>query len=287
VRVQERTLRGTGFNCVAALLVAQAAGAGAIPVHISEAVADSSRPEADRHRDAGRKPAEVIAFAGIKPGDRIADFMPGDGYFTRIFCKAVGDSGHVYAIAVPRSSPAGSPPAAAELSAAPATESLAPACNHVTASTLRDVKRSAPELWSSNDDPGVTYEYFALTPAAENFTAPEPLDLIWISEHYHDLHNERFGAPNLRLVNRALMKALKPGGILMIEDHSAAPGSGMRDTDTLHRIDARLVKKEVMAAGFIYVGESTVLRNARDKRIAKAHELHDRTDRFLLKFRKP
>ena len=198
--------------------------------------------------------------------------MPGNGYFTRIFCKVVGDSGHVYAIAVPRNSLAEPP---------------SQACTNVTTSTLQAEQRSAPELWSSNDDPGVVYEYLSRSPAAENFAAPEPLDLIWTSENYHDLHNESFGAPNMRVVNKALLKALKPGGILMIEDHAAAPGSGTRDTNTLHRIDARQVKKEVIAAGFVFVGESKVLRNARDPHTAKAHELHDKTDRFLLKFRKP
>jgi predicted methyltransferase len=268
----------TGFSCAAALLVAQAVGAGTTPAYISTAVADPGRPDTDRERDVGRKPAEVVAFAGIKPGDKVADFMPGNGYFTRIFCKIVGDSGHVYAITVPRNAPAGSPPAA---------EPPAQACANVTATTLQVEKRSAPELWSSNDDPGVVYEYSSLIPAAENFAAPEPLDLIWTSENYHDLHNERFGAPNMRVVNKALLKALKPGGILMIEDHGAAPGSGARDTNTLHRIEAQQVKKEVIAAGFVFVGESKVLRNAHDPHTAKAHELHDKTDRFLLKFRKP
>lgn len=68
-----------------------------IPAHITAAVADSSRPQADRDRDAARKPAEVIAFAGIKPGDKVADLLPGRGYFTRIFSNVVGSSGHVYA----------------------------------------------------------------------------------------------------------------------------------------------------------------------------------------------
>jgi predicted methyltransferase len=267
-------MRRIGFSCVAALLAAQAVGGGAIPAYISEAVADPSRPHTDRERDAGRKPAEVIAFAGIKPGDKVADFMPGNGYFTRIFCKVVGDSGHVYAIAVPRNSP-------------PAAEPPVQACINVTTSTLQAEKRSAPELWSSNDDPGMVYEYSSLSPAAENFAVPELLDLIWTSENYHDLHNERFGAPNMRVVNKALLKALRPGGILMIEDHAAAPGTGARDTDALHRIEARQVKQDVIAAGFVFVGQSKVLRNARDPHTDKAHELHDKTDRFLLKFRKP
>jgi len=81
--------------------------------------------------------------------------------------------------------------------------------------------------------------------------------------------------------------ALKPGGVLMIEDHAAKPGSGARDTATLHRIDVEQVKKEVTDAGFLFVGESQVLRTADDPHTAKAHEMHDKTDRFLLKFRKP
>jgi predicted methyltransferase len=89
------------------------------------------------------------------------------------------------------------------------------------------------------------------------------------------------------LVNKALLQALKPGGILMIEDHAAAPGSGARDTETLHRIDPEQVKREVLAAGFEFVGASEVLRNAADPHTSTAHEMHDQTDRFLFKFRKP
>jgi len=87
-------------------------------------------------------------------------------------------------------------------------------------------------------------------------------------------------------VNKALFAALKPGGILIIEDHAAAR-SGTRDTETLHRIDPKQVKKEVTAAGFKLVGESNLLRNSQDPHTAKAHEMHDKTDRFLFKFSKP
>jgi predicted methyltransferase len=111
--------------------------------------------------------------------------------------------------------------------------------------------------------------------------------MIWTSENYHDLHNKSFGSPDMLLVDRALLAALKSGGVLMIEDHAAVAGSGARDTDTLHRIDPELVKKEAIAAGFLFVGESKALRNKEDPHNAKAREMHDRTDRFLLKFRKP
>jgi predicted methyltransferase len=265
-------MRKPAFRCVAVLLMVGGVGAGAIPPHISEAVANPDRPYTDRQRDARRKPAEVIAFAGIESGDKVADFMPGDGYFTRIFCKAVGDSGHIYAIAIPRTPPVAAP---------------SQTCPNVTAIELKSERRSAPQLWSSDDDPGVVYEYLTLSPAAENFAAPEPLDLIWISGNYHELHSDRSGAPNIRVLIKALLRALKPGGVLMVEDHAAARGTGARDIDTLHRIEARKVKTEVLAAGFVFVAESRVLRNSRDPYTGNAHELYDNTDRFVLKFRKP
>ena len=269
---------GLGCTVAAALVVSTPTLGAAIPAYISAAVADSRRPDTDRERDADRKPAEVIAFAGMKPGDKVADLLPGRGYFTRIFCGVTGDSGHVYAISVSRSPPA---------EPSPAAEPPDPSCTNVTASTLQNVRRPAPELWSASDDPGSVYEYWSFTPAAELFAAPEPLDLIWTSENYHDLHNKRFGSPNMFAVNSALLKALKPGGILIVEDHAAAKGAGIRDTETLHRIELAQVKKEVTSAGFVFVAESKVLRNKTDPHTAKAHEMHDKTDRFLLKFRKP
>jgi predicted methyltransferase len=257
-----------------------------MPSYIAAAVADPSRPDTDRQRDANRKPAEVIAFAGIEPGDKVADFMPARGYFTKLFCKVVGDAGHVYAISIPRKSAAA--PVAANASADQSVANApGQACTNVTANTLQTQKHPAPELWSSSDDPGEVYEYWSFSPPAENFTAPEPLDVIWTSENYHDLHNKAYGSPNLRVVNNAFLKALKPGGILMIEDHAAQRGVGARDTETLHRIEPEQVKKEVLAAGFVFVGESPLLRHTDDPHTAKAHEMHDRTDRFLLKFRKP
>lgn len=273
-------MRGT-LIVAAAMLPQLVHAAEPIPVYISAAVAGPGRPDQDRQRDADRKPAEVIAFAGIKPGDKLADFMPGRGYFTRIFCKLVGDAGHVYAIAVPfkRSGPA---PAAAAAEAA-----VDQPCSNVTLSSLQPRMVPAPELWSSSDDPGGVYEYWASSPAAENFTAAEPLDLIWTSENYHDLHNPGFGSPNLLTVGRAWLAALKPGGILIVEDHAAEAGSGARDTETLHRIDPAEVRREMRAAGFEFVAESPLLHHADDPHTVKAHALHDRTDRFLLKFRKP
>jgi predicted methyltransferase len=235
-----------------AVLADRASTPEPVPAYVETVLADPSRPDADRQRDAtgaagavtspagNRKPAELIAFASIKPGDKVADFMPDGGYFTRIFCKVVGDTGHVYVIGVTR------------LAMAP---EAAGACHNVTTSNLKSRLVPAPEL-HDDSDPGYVYEYWSSSPAAENFTAPEPLDVIWTSGNYHDLRSKAFGSPDMSRVNTALFAALKPGGLLLIEDH---------------RIAVRQVRQEVTQAGFEFVGE-----------------LHDGADkRTVLKFRKP
>jgi predicted methyltransferase len=287
------TLRGVVLSCVTATLLAQLAHADVIPAYIANAITDAivdlGRPDVDIQRDVKRKPVKVMAFAGIKPGDKVADFMPGNGYYTRILCKAVGESGHVYAISIPLDLPAQHEPngqSAMQKVSSDKPEILVPRCNNVTASNLLATRRAAPELHSSNEDPGWVYEYWSFSAAAENFAVTEPLDVIWV-ENYHDLHNQAYGLPNMQLVNKALLQALKPGGRLIIEDHLAATGSGARDTETLHRIDAAQVRKEVLAAGFVFVSESRLLRNAKDTHITAARDMDDSTDRFLLKFRRP
>jgi predicted methyltransferase len=123
--------------------------------------------------------------------------------------------------------------------------------------------------------------------AAADFSLPSDLDVVWTSENYHDLHNKMFGAPDMKVFDEAIFKALKPGGVFIVEDHAAEAGSAARDTDTLHRIDERLVRQEVTSAGFVFVAASDVLHNADDPHTAKVFELHGKSDKFLLKFRKP
>src|SRR3569623_2079909 len=186
-------------SLVVGLLFSVGHAGAAADAGVAAAVADPIRPDADKEQDENRKPAEVLSFAEVKPGMRIADFIPGGGYYTRLF------------------------------------------------------------------------------------------SLAFTSMNNHDLHDNFLGPADVAAVNKAIFAALKPGGVYIVLDHAAAPGSGLRDTETLHRIDPAVVKQEVQAAGFVLDGESDVLRNPDDAHNAKVFDpaLRGKTDRFLFKFRKP
>jgi predicted methyltransferase len=230
---------------------------GKAPDAISIAVADSARPDADRQRDANRKPVETLAFSGVKPGDQVAELMPGGGYFTRIFSKTVGPNGHVYA-----------------LTPAPAAD--APP----------DLPDFAARVKAIAVDPNYSNVSVVVEPFA-TLKLPVAVDLVWTSQNYHDLHN--MPGLDVTVFNQMVFSALKPGGIYLIEDHEADQGAGLRDTATLHRIEAETVKKEVLAAGFVFVGASDLLRQPGDSHTVKVFDpsIRGRTDQFILKFRKP
>jgi predicted methyltransferase len=246
----------------AASLLAAAVGvnmahAAGIPGNIKAAVADSARPDADKQRDENRKPAETLAFAEVKSGEQVGELIPGGGYFSRLFSKAVGPKGHVFALVPPRPADA----------AADAPDRNAP------------IKALAADANYSN------ISVVELTAAKVPTSAP--LDLVFTAQNYHDLHNR--ATLDVAAFNKSVFDALKPGGLYVIVDHSAEAGSGTRDTNTLHRIDADTVKQEVMAAGFQFVGSSDMLKNPADARTAKVFDptVRGKTDQFILKFRKP
>jgi predicted methyltransferase len=224
------------------------------PAYLNKAIADDGRPAADIKRDVFYKPAEVIAFAGAKPGMKIADFMAGDGYYSRIFSRIVGPKGYVYAYY--------------------ATQEDTPA-----------VKRGGKigAALAGYDNVGIVHG------TAEQFVAPERLDLVWTALTYHDLHGPNFRGLDIGAVNKAVYDALKPGGIFIVLDRASRPGAGLRDLASLARIDEDTVKSEVEAAGFRFVSENGALHNPGDnlsKRVTKA-EYEKRPDQFLLKFQKP
>ena len=227
-----------------------------VPSYIAAAVANSDRPATDRQRDAARKPGAVIAFSKMRPGWIVADVIPGTGYYDRIFADVVGPKGHVYGFYP------------AELA------------NFLDKARL-PANGATPDPMFPN--------FTAFVAPVNDFDPPVPVDLVWLSDNYHDLHDPFFAPADVARINAAVYKALKPGGIFLIVDHAAEKGSGLRDTNTLHRIDEASVKAEVEAAGFQLVGESEVLRNPADDHTKQIFDpgIRGRTDQFVLRFRKP
>jgi predicted methyltransferase len=227
------------------------------PKYVADAVAQSTRPADQVALDAERKPAETVVFAGVKPGSKVMDLVPGGGYFTRIFSGVVGDKGWVYAYFP--------------------TE---------TDAFLR--KRIGPDAKIErlfDAIPHTSIVHASITKLA----APESLDVVFTAQNYHDFHDSFFGPADLTLVNKAVYDALKPGGTFVVIDHSAAKGSGLSATETLHRIDEATLTKEIEAAGFKLVAHANFLRNPADPRdkIVFDPSIRHKTDQFVLKFQKP
>lgn len=222
---------------------------------VKAALADPARAE-HRGSDERRKPLELAAFAGVQPGDRLLDLIPGSGYWTRIFSKVVGPEGRVYAIW---------------------PEAYA-----------RFARRNVTDLQALSGKP----EYANITVAVQQsntLTAPEPLDVVWTSMNYHDYPAEFMGKTDPSVLNKAVFAMLRPGGVYIVIDHEARPGRGMQDVEPLHRIDPETVKQQVTAAGFEYVGASEVMDNPADPKTAAVFDpsVRGRTDKFALKFRRP
>lgn len=214
-------------------------------------ISDAGRPAADVARDAARKPADMLALAGIKSGDNVLELLPGGGYFTRIFSKEIGPTGHLYA-AVPDPKGSDAEPAAAAIAALP-------------------------------EYSNVTVVLIAPLPDMP------PLDVIWTSWNYHDLHLSRLHS-DMAKIDADFFKRLKPGGVMVIVDHVALSGSPPVETaDKLHRIDPAIVKTEMQAAGFVFDGESDVLSNPADPhtQIVFDPTIRGKTDQFAYRFRRP
>jgi len=233
---------------------APAAAAG-LPAYVKAAVADPARAK-DLPTDARRHGGELVAFSEAKPGDAVLELIPGAGYFTRLFSKTVGAKGHVY-VQWP---------------------------DQYAAEAKTDVGNSE----ALAKDPAFANVQVLRQPA-QSIAAPQPVDVVFTSQNYHD-YNDKFMAPaTVDSLNKQVFAALKPGGTWIIVDHTAEAGSGMRDTDSMHRIDPAIVRKQVEAAGFVYVGESKVLANPADGHQVKVFDksIRGHTDQFAYKFRKP
>lgn len=217
----------------------------------ADAVADPKRPAEEVARDALRHPADILAFAQVAPGDKIADIRPGAGYFSRLFSDVVGPTGRVYAFVPNRTAERENPTADLLVAAYP---------NITRVNGLLD-----------------------------SMTYAEPLDLIFMSQEYHDFHIPGFNTDVARM-NAAVFAALKPGGLYVVIDHQAAAGTGISAVSTLHRIEGDYLKREVQAAaGFVFDGESKVVANPADDHSLNVFDaaIRGKTDQFVYRFRKP
>lgn len=224
-----------------------------VPDFMKIALKAGSRPSEDKDRDLRRKPGKVMAFFGLERGDTVAEFMAARGYYVGVLSEMVGPDGLVYGHNnqfMAGRMPEGTP--------------LGP---RIADSNLTNVK----ELISELEDPQIP---------------DNTLDQAYMALFYHDtfwLDVDR------EAMNKAIYKALKPGGIYGVIDHHAAPGMGISDVRGNHRIERHVVVDDVTAAGFELVGETDVLENLADPLnvIVFQPDLRGDTHRFVLKFQKP
>jgi predicted methyltransferase len=213
-------------------------------------VASPDRAEADRQTDVRRKPELLLAFTGVRPGMRVLDMGAGGGYSTELLARAAGPRGAVYA----QESPAASPRARERFE------------ERAKTSAMKNVVRVLRDY----DDP--------IPPNVRD------LDLVTFFFAYHDT---AFMAVDRAKMNRALFDALRPGGVLVVTDHSARLGAGISAVKTLHRIEESTLRGEIEAAGFRLIEEADFLRNPADPRDAIVFRPQVPVDEFVLKFVKP
>jgi predicted methyltransferase len=213
----------------------------------------------DLQQDASRKPAEVLAFFGVKPGMTVLDLFSGGGYYTEILSALVGPSGRVYA--------------------------------HNNSPYLDFDKDPIAKRYQ---DPArlANVERFI----AENNALELPdnkFDFVLMSMVYHDVYlvDEEHGWPRIDAPKMLaeIFASMKPGAVLGVIDHVAAAGSPPETGNTLHRIDPELLKREITAAGFVLDAQSDILRNPADDHTLAVFDpnIRGKTDRVVLRFRKP
>jgi predicted methyltransferase len=244
-----------GTIAAAAMLAVLAVGAAPVSAQTPAGGQAATQPTPDDAlTNPAYKRAEVLAFIGVKPGDRVADIIA--GRFTRALSQAVGPSGKIFAI-----------------------EPAEVVKVHPQALSLMRALATRPEYANVE----------VTSPPVNALALPSGLDAVFIRQNYHDLHDKFMGPADIGGFNRAVFAALKPGGVFVVLDHAAAAGSGVSATETLHRIDPAAVKSEVTAAGFVLDGESAVLANPADLHDKNVFDpsIRGRTDQFLLRFRKP
>jgi predicted methyltransferase len=253
--VRDKALRGAWLAF--ALGMCGALQAGAADVY-DAAVAHPGRSPADLKRDELDHPAEILRLSGIKPGMRVADVLAGDGYYSELVSYVVGAQGYVLSI------------------------------NNTAFDGWTDGDRQAR---LANDRlPNVQHQTLDLN---DMRLAPDSLDAVLLIKVYHDLYwvdsTGKWPKIDTRGVLEQLARALRPGGVLLMVDHSAKLGHGAGDASTLHRIDEDYAIKDVESHGLKLVAKSDVLRRPDDARdqVSYKKPILGKTDRFVLVFGKP
>jgi predicted methyltransferase len=249
---------------------------------IAAIVSSPDRTDADRNSDAGRKPAQMLAFIGVRPGMKALDLNAAGGYTTELLARAVGPSGQVFGQSPPprdAGTPA-LPPATPEGGAMPARSGA------MTAMAARPLP-SPQALAVRAQKPAVVN----IVPLVRPFEHPAPpelatdgLDLVTLMFNYHDLAHWNVDRAQM---NKALFSALKPGGIYVIADHAGRSGTGVSESGTLHRIEEAFLINEVEAAGFKLADEAYFLHNPADPRDKNTPDNGQFKDEFIVKFIKP
>ena len=215
------------------------------------ASSQSAQPAAAPAIDPAWKVPEVIAFIGLKKGEKVADIV--GLRLTASLAQAVGPSGKVYAI------------------------------------ETAEVVKSHPDLLTKMNAIAAQSPNVVVSEDPVASALPSGLDAVFIRQNYHDLYDKFMGPADVPAFNKAVFAALKPGGVYVVLDHAAVAGSGIGATETLHRIDPARVKADVLAAGFKLDAESSILANASDDhtKIVFDPSIRGHTDQFLYRFRKP
>jgi predicted methyltransferase len=222
------------------------------------AVASNGRTDDDRERDAGRKPAAVLKFFAIEPGMTVLDMFSGGGYYTEMLSSVVGAEGKVVAHS---------------------NQAYAQYVDDETNARYADRRLANVEILMAENN--------ELELPADTF------DAVMMMLAYHDIYYAsteddwpKIDGPKLLA---EFFKGLKSGGMLAVVDHYAAAGSPPETGGTLHRIDPSIVIAEIEAAGFVLDSKSDVLRNMEDDHSVSMYDeqVNGKTDRFVMKFRKP
>jgi len=223
---------------------------------IMKAVENADRPAADKARDKGRKPAQVLMFSGVAPGMTVLDVNAGSGYYSEILSHTVGEHGKVY--------------------------------SHNGPVYWAFMKETLPERYADGRLPNVEHIHNGkeTIELAEN-----SVDVAMAVLSYHDYfftHAARPGGghEDVAAVLTSIKKVLKPGGTFVIVDHVAPEGSGPADFDRLHRLNPDFVKKQMGEAGFTFIGETDALVNPDDSNDGSpfAEGIQGKTNRFVYKF---